>query len=464
MGEYSEQFPIDGLRRVELRLRRGDVQLVRTSGAMVEINADGRLTAEMSDGVLSIRAGEGHHRDQPRHKPRIAERPDRGDLGASISQIVSDAVDSIFKTEFRLEGLGSATVRLGIPASLERPEIVASTGSGDIRMRGLSADCALQSHSGDIDVSDGTGTLQVTTGLGDLNVSGFEGPITGRTGSGDARFERCAGGGAVHTGSGDVDAIQVTGPWKLHSGAGDVTVEVRGEAVVEIVTGAGDVAVRKGALGLLTVQSGSGDVECTSLLLGPRHQLQTGNGDISVAIANPPGARLQILTRNGEVDSEYPLVTVGKQGRHSHGGARYVGNIGDSSIDLELRTGSGDISIRRREPGVRVNTSVNAGAAEGRQPASDDRGSAWPTPANPAPPIAPVPAYPPVPPTFQASADQVDDSVPNEEQSTSEAPDQDPVVVTGGNPRLAVLENLQAGKITVAEAAVLLEAFSRQDT
>jgi DUF4097 and DUF4098 domain-containing protein YvlB len=467
MGAFSEQYPVTGLRRVELRLHRGDVQVVRTSGDMVQISADNSLSAEVTDGVLTIGPGEGHYREGPRHKARIVSHLERGDLGASISQIVSDAVDSIFKADFRMHGLGSATVRLGIPAGLERPEIVASTGSGDIQMRGLTADCSLQSHSGDVDVADGAGTLQVTTGIGDLAVSDFDGPITGRTGSGDARFTRCAGGGVIHTASGDIDAKQIAGPWKLQSGAGDITVEVRDEAVLEIVTGAGDVAVTKGALGQLTIQSGSGDVRCSSLLTGPRHQLQTGNGDIEVAIANPPGARLQILTRNGDVDSEYPLVNVGKQGRHSHGGARYVGNIGDSEIDLELRTASGDISIRRRDPaqaddGAPANRETPAYHAPADNITPVTR--SWtvnPISAPPAP-IFPNPPVPPAQPEF--ASEQTEDPGSIEHQPSVDAGVQEaPVETSGGNPRLAVLENLQVGKISVAEAAALLEALSRQN-
>jgi DUF4097 and DUF4098 domain-containing protein YvlB len=465
MGAFSEQFPIDGLRRVELRLHRGDVQIVRTSDAFIQVSADNGLSSDISNGVLTIGPG-GEQYHEARRGPKVSARLERGDLGASISQIVTDAVDSIFKSDFLLHGLNGASVRLGIPAGLERPEIVVSTGSGDIHARGLTADCSLQSHSGDVEVAEGAGTLQVTTGLGDLKVSDYDGPITGRTGSGDARFDRCGGGGVVHTGSGDVDAKQISGPWKLNSGAGDISVEVRDEAVLEIGTGAGDVRVTRGTLGQLTVQSGSGDVECTSLLSGPRHQLQTGNGDIDVAIANPPGARLQVLTRNGDVDSEYPLVMVGKQGRHSHGGARYVGNIGDSMIDLELRTASGDISIRRRESEVPDENLRQAQPATIYATTTNDRGFSaprWPAsppPVPPNPPEMPIPPFPPAVPVYAVEvepATEVADDLP----ATGEIIDEPPIATTGGNPRLAVLENLQAGKISVAEAAALLESIGR---
>jgi DUF4097 and DUF4098 domain-containing protein YvlB len=498
VGGFHDRFPIEGLRRIELRLSRGDIRLERISGDTIEIDSDDPIQADVIGTLLSIRPGNRVSPERPHVKTPFLGS-EFGDLGASISEMVSNAVDSIMKAEIHLGNLGSADVRIGIPAILERPEIVASTGMGEIDVEGLAADCALQSSAGDITVGGSSGALQATTGRGELSIQGFDGPITARTGSGDATLSDCRGDGAVHTGSGDIECMKISGSWTLQSGAGDIQVRLNDQATLKISTGAGDINVYDGSLISLSVQSGSGDVECSSVLTGPRHQLVTGHGDIKIAIPDPPGARLQVLTRNGDVRSEYPLVAVGKQGRYSHGGGRYVGNIGDSSIDIELRTSSGDISIKRgRSSGTREQHEAGGPAAsatseaaayagareqhekdaraaaamseaairttdpEGRRDTQGAMTEAQPPQTDarsfevPPPPPAPV-----TPLTFGPASEGTQGNEPQPADRVDGGAVQVEAASGTGNPRLAVLENLQYGKITVAEAAQLLDAIDR---
>jgi DUF4097 and DUF4098 domain-containing protein YvlB len=466
MAEYKERFAIEGVRRIELKISRGDIAIERISGDSLEVESDSPVSIERMGS--SIHIGIGNHFQHHRHhaKPPRFSGTDPISIGSSINELVSTAVESIFKAEIHLGGLGSADIRVGIPALLERPEIVVSTGAGEISMRGVASDCSLQSSSGEISVKESGGTLQVMTGMGDLEVVRFDGPVTARTGSGDANFEDCGHGAVVHTGSGDIRAVRIGGAWNVRSGAGDIDVRVQDDAALEIVTGAGDISVNQGSLSRLSVQSGSGDIDCTSLLLGPSHQLSTEHGDISVAIADPPGARMQVLTRHGDVDSAYPLVIVGKQGRQSGGGGRYVGNIGDSTIDVELRTASGDITIKRREPApsARPERTVDWANAQHtpERPFNDSASdmSSRTAAGSEAGPVDQPPPYSSAAASaesFSSSSTSIDQ--PGWTEQAEPRAGQATGVDQGGNPRLAVLENLQAGKISISEAAKLLDAL-----
>lgn len=464
MSDYDETIPVAGIRRLDVRIARGDVTLRRISGDSIQVRSDRPIAVTREGDAVGIRSESAGARPRTRARSPHPFNSESWGFGAAIGDMVSTAVESILAVDFDFSGFGSADIEVDIPASFELPDLVASTGMGDIRLADLTANCSLQTSKGDIDIDNCGGSLKATTGMGDISVDHFAGPVAVHTGAGDAELTSCDGGGVLHTGSGDIKAAGVVGAWNVRSGAGDVEMRITGEASLDIVTGAGDVKVERGSLHRLAVHSGSGDVRCTSLLDGPRHECTTGHGDIEVAIADPPGARLQILTRSGSVESDYPLVGVGKQGRYAGSGGRYVGSIGDSSIDVELRTTSGDITIKRRSPGRTEDGEPWRHTKEGPS-------AGYVPPAfagSPAPTVPPVDFAPPnSPEPFSAPNPPIEPARPVSPPAFNATPEETPatpgsaVITSGGNPRLAILENLQAGKISVNEAAALLESLSR---
>ncbi|MGH2410553.1 MAG: DUF4097 family beta strand repeat-containing protein, partial [Chloroflexota bacterium] len=333
----------------------------------------------------------------------------------------------------------------------------------------------LQSHMGDGTGDDSGGTRDARSGTGESEVKGFAGTVLAHTGAGDLELEHCTDGGSVNTGAGDVEGRGLRGAWELRTGSGDVKIEAEEAASFQISTGSGDVEIRGGEADRLELRTGSGDLTCATVLRGSRHRLTTGAGDIKLALANPPGARVQALTRMGNVSSDFPLVMVGKQGPHSGSGARYVGNIGDSMVDVELKTGYGDIEIVRLEPG--------------RQPRSSRPDRAFDAPSAtrgfPVPPIPPVSPTPPMAPEFEAGWAPVpefgdfpleerpmnleESAAPLNEETPAAPESREPVgagTPAGGpgaeSPRLQVLESLRRGEITVQEASALLRSLSGQ--
>jgi len=144
--------------------------------------------------------------------------------------------------------------------------ISATSGSGNVRARGISGPAELQTGSGDID-------------LGELAA----GDVKARTGSGNVHIHGLNGGLIARSGSGDIDADgHLNGAATLESGSGNVKLHLGNDAHfnLEASTGSGDIHVNfpnaphqddhsrhhltgpvNGGGPPLEIRTGSGDVE-----------------------------------------------------------------------------------------------------------------------------------------------------------------------------------------------------------
>ncbi|MGV9797185.1 DUF4097 family beta strand repeat-containing protein [Mycobacterium sp. NPDC003449] len=130
--------------------------------------------------------------------------------------------------------------------------------------------------------------------------------------------------------SGHVRIGAVAGNIKADTASGDVTVdEVVGN--VTISTASGDVAIGR-LEGDAKFQAASGSVAVTSAVTGAL-SAQTASGDIEVGIPEGTAAHLELATRSG-------TVTNGLQATDGPAGA-------DDTVMVHVRTGSGDIAVRR---------------------------------------------------------------------------------------------------------------------
>jgi len=144
--------------------------------------------------------------------------------------------------------------------------ISATSGSGNVRARGISGPAELQTGSGDIE-------------LGELAA----GDVKARTGSGNVHIHGLNGGLIARSGSGDIDADgHLNGAATLESGSGNVKLHLGNDAHfnLEASTGSGDIHVNfpnaphqddhsrhhltgpvNGGGPPLEIRTGSGDVE-----------------------------------------------------------------------------------------------------------------------------------------------------------------------------------------------------------
>jgi DUF4097 and DUF4098 domain-containing protein YvlB len=186
---------------------------------------------------------------------------------------------------------GAVVVDIALPAG---SRLNASAASANITADGRYTDCKFASASGDLVVGSVAGNLKADTASGGITVSDISGSASVSTASGDAMI-------------GDVD-----GDVKFRAASG---------------------ALRVSRLcGNLNAQTASGDVTVATAVNGGV-SAQTSSGEVVVGIAEGTSAELDLRTRSGEVRN---LLTP------SDGPA-----VGDETLVVHARTGSGDVIIQR---------------------------------------------------------------------------------------------------------------------
>lgn len=432
----------EGATKLELTLRKGDVELGVVEGAEPTLSWD----AEADEVPEVTRYGE---------------------------------VLSIKQPE-ELRGGRRMDVRLVLPSTIQDADV--KTGLGEIAATGLRGAARLQTGNGEIGVKDFVGgELKIQSGNGEVKVEGARGHVRVSSGNGEIELTRVEGQIEANTGNGEIE-IELAGPSQVRANSGMGDVEVKGEAVVDA-----------------RVNTGKGDLECGAALLPGKHSFNTGMGDISVRLHPDASARVELQTGFGDVDSDFPLVRVGRSGPMGFGGARMVGSIGEGEpqVELTMKTGKGDLTLSRaggpmpgarrerihaggkgfwkeqkhmwRNVGMDIATTITAEVASA---IASSLGSPPrpPQPGGPPPPPEPPPR--PEPPSAAESSPSVEPSAPPPSVEPA-APPPPPLDLSGPlrssqtpmgpeeekpDPMLTVLEAVARGEITPQEAEVLLAA------
>lgn len=223
-------------------------------------------------------------------------------------------------------------------------------------------------------------------------------------------------------------------------GSGDVELEQVDAQFVSVHLGSGDVNFEDGRVGELTVQAARGDLRIINILPAGDWAIATRHGDIQLELPDDTNARIDAATRHGDIESDVPLVGVGRPGRAARHGGRMVGTLGqtgENPIEIHLESLHGDIQIDM--------TGRNSRYAN-QEP---QRRSAQ-VPAVPAPPTPPVPAE---------RGDAVRSIPVADIPATDMAPNESGADAPALDSQIAILQALQRGEITVAEAEHLLHSL-----
>ncbi|MDY7084682.1 MAG: DUF4097 family beta strand repeat-containing protein [Actinomycetota bacterium] len=175
------------------------------------------------------------------------------------------------------------------------------SASAGIQAAGTWSDVKLDVASADVELAEATGDVALDSASGDLGVG------------------RIGGSAKLGTASGDVRLDDVTGDVKVKSASGDVRV--------------GAVA------GSLRASTASGDVSVGRLSTG-RSEISTASGDVQVGITAGAGVWLDLNTASGRTTSD--LTPTGETPPTG------------ATIELRVRTASGDIHIHRSSEGKTV--------------------------------------------------------------------------------------------------------------
>lgn len=278
---------------------------------------------------------------------------------------------------------GPADVEARLPTSVR--EVRCRTAHGDVEVKGLSADVFARTGRGDVELSDGRGRAEAETGRGEVSVESWQGPVRAQTGHGDIEAERIGGDLEARTGSGSLEIDDVAGRVDAHSGHGNVVVgRLVGEASLH--TGHGDVVATDLAGANLTAHTGHGEIALGGRLAGVRastgrgkivcrcalaegsHELTASHGDIVLDLPADAEVRVDAVTGHGRVETNLPLVKVGRPGPEGAHGRRFVGSVGSAEpkATVLLRTGRGDIRITRAGGGAP--SSLDATQSAGSEP------------------------------------------------------------------------------------------------
>lgn len=163
-----------------------------------------------------------------------------------------------------------------------------------------------QTGNGDIAINGGGNRVTANTGNGKVLISDTEGRVSAHTGNGEVIVEKARGEVDAHTGNGNVSVTTSTGPVNARTGNGDITVSME-------------------------------RVERSAAM-----EFSTGNGEIMLAVPDDFGAELDASTGSGRITTQIPMRIQGRiDPRHMRG------TLGDGGSRLSLRSGNGDIEVRR---------------------------------------------------------------------------------------------------------------------
>jgi DUF4097 and DUF4098 domain-containing protein YvlB len=283
-------------------------------------------------------------------------------------------------------GMGDARVSRGTGL------LAVSLGKGDIIVDACDGDVALKSGMGDVTASDCSGALTIKSGAGDVTVNRpRHQSLTINNANGDVAVRNGAVTALrVKTGRGDITS---TAALVYQAGAGDIASEPEDE---DIEAGLGEEPlsfddIRREALNLADLVRSRGlefDVSDKGVRFagGPlafeaseegvrfgkgafrveiseegirvnrgdegksgAFDVATGKGDIAIAVPGGIPVRVEALVNGGDVESDIPLVSVGRPGPRGTI-QRFVGVSGAPTatdrLNLRVRTDRGDIRIR----------------------------------------------------------------------------------------------------------------------
>jgi DUF4097 and DUF4098 domain-containing protein YvlB len=152
--------------------------------------------------------------------------------------------------------------------------------------------------------------------------------------SGDAWVEEVTGDAHVKSASGDVTVGRVGGSLRIGSASGDLEVgDVAGDVNADAASG--DIAIRSVG-GSLKAGTASGDVTIGVVRRG-QTRLHSASGDIEVGVAAGTGVWLDVSTASGSTRNELPMGT----------DSAPAGSQAAATLELHVRTASGDVHIRR---------------------------------------------------------------------------------------------------------------------
>ena len=187
-------------------------------------------------------------------------------------------------------------------------------------------------------------TIEAVTGSGDISIIDITNALDLTVGSGDVEIESVKGEMKIDAGSGDVSARDVSGATNISTGSGDVSVNFSDGGDCDISTGSGSIEIEN-VTGGLSCLAGSGDVDVSGVIIKP-WAIITGSGEVSVKVLEEIGFDIDIKTGSGDINLSGFTVTWDPNEMKED---KLEAIVGDGGELLKIRTGSGDVTVKKSE-------------------------------------------------------------------------------------------------------------------
>ncbi|MEV4757934.1 DUF4097 family beta strand repeat-containing protein [Micromonospora sp. NPDC049559] len=206
-------------------------------------------------------------------------------------------------------GAGDVLVRTDAVSSVEIKRVVRYRGAEPrqtgYRIEGtklsIDTDCGPRcSLSYEIVAPSGV-AVRGENGSGDVRISGA-GEVDIRVGSGDVEVRETSGSVRAETGSGDITLSDDRGAVTARADSGNVSGQGLGGGAVKAETGSGDIALTLSSAASVSARAGSGDVAVAVPAGSYRVQGASESGSRAIEIANDPNGSLLLDVRTGSGD------------------------------------------------------------------------------------------------------------------------------------------------------------------
>jgi DUF4097 and DUF4098 domain-containing protein YvlB len=163
------------------------------------------------------------------------------------------------------------------------------------------------------------------------------------TGDGSITCDPVSGNIRLDTGDGSVSATGLAGNLRLHSGDGSINASGL-DGALDANTGDGRVAVR-GRFDSLSLRSGDGSIDASAAegsKISGEWSVRTGDGSVTLRLANSFAADLDAHTGDGRVTLDFPVTVSG-----ALSGSTIRGKLNGGGPPLYVRSGDGSIRIEK---------------------------------------------------------------------------------------------------------------------
>jgi hypothetical protein len=177
------------------------------------------------------------------------------------------------------------------------------------------------------------GVLAVKVASADVRAAGRYRSASLVGASGDLSLEHVTGDASAHAASGDVRVGRIDGSLRLNSASGDIAAGYVG-GDVSANSASGDIVINH-AGGSLRATTASGDVRVDTATTGTV-RVNSASGDVTIGVAVGTGVWLDLNSISGDTRTDLAMPA-------GHG------DQSAATLNLQVRTVSGDIDVHRAE-------------------------------------------------------------------------------------------------------------------